>query len=259
MPPPFISNLVTMTALSLSSSVRRLLSNNPENVPSGISSRPSSDGATRPLPRISIRKRPHKPTKAREDIPYVTSAFLSNLFADAAEASSSDEKPCKKARLTKTKSQKSFFVPTNEIGSMSTVTPDTSFFGAKQGQTRVECAVLGADASSATDTPIFPTLPTTVSDDSCAAKSLSLVRSDRPMSTTDTTHGKDSYGWFVETDSEIKSSFAHEDSAYGALSPSPANDLAFGANTARKESELDAEVEWAKAADTVDDVLGDFF
>ena len=35
--------------------------------------------------------------------------------------------------------------------------------------------------------------------------------------------------------------------------------LAFQAHTAPKASNHDAEVEWAKAADTVDDVLGDFF
>ena len=35
--------------------------------------------------------------------------------------------------------------------------------------------------------------------------------------------------------------------------------LAFSAATAPNAVSHDAEVEWAKAADTVDDVLGDFF
>ena len=37
------------------------------------------------------------------------------------------------------------------------------------------------------------------------------------------------------------------------------NDLAFLAPTAPLACNHDEEVEWAKAADTVDDVLGDFF
>jgi hypothetical protein len=36
-------------------------------------------------------------------------------------------------------------------------------------------------------------------------------------------------------------------------------DLAFQAPTAPKAENYDAELEWATAADTVDDVLGEFF
>lgn len=63
---------------------------------------------------------------------------------------------------------------------------------------------------------------------------------------------KESYGWFVEMDDA--------DFTVASADPyAPAKDLAFSAHTAPKADNHDAEVEWAKAADTVDDVLGDFF
>jgi len=56
---------------------------------------------------------------------------------------------------------------------------------------------------------------------------------------------KSSYGWFVELEDDDD----HDN-----------EDLAFTAVTApKKNTELDKEVDWACAADTVDDVLGDFF
>jgi hypothetical protein len=69
----------------------------------------------------------------------------------------------------------------------------------------------------------------------------------------------ESYGWFVTMDDDDY----HTPSiapAQKADSSSSLNALAFSAATAPKGSnQHDAEVEWAKAADTVDDVLGDFF
>lgn len=60
---------------------------------------------------------------------------------------------------------------------------------------------------------------------------------------TDST-AKSSYGWFVELEDDDDEN----------------EDLAFTAVTAPKKNvDLDNEVDWACAADTVDDVLGDFF
>ena len=67
---------------------------------------------------------------------------------------------------------------------------------------------------------------------------------------------KDSYGWFVEMEDEPQEEPSIVD-AYGHSSS--ATSLAFLAPTAPLADNHDAEVEWAKAADTVDDVLGDFF
>lgn len=56
---------------------------------------------------------------------------------------------------------------------------------------------------------------------------------------------KSSYGWFVELDDDDENDN---------------EELAFTAVTApKKNTTLDNEVDWACAADTVDDVLGDFF
>ena len=68
------------------------------------------------------------------------------------------------------------------------------------------------------------------------------------------------YGWFVETDDgardECRSSCASD---AVTISYSAADDLAFKAPTAPKRVDDDAELAWACAADTVDDVLGDLF
>ena len=65
---------------------------------------------------------------------------------------------------------------------------------------------------------------------------------------------KDCYGWFVETD---------PDELNGEERPTTADvhkksDLSFSAITApKKDVQHDVEAEWAKAADTIDDVIGD--
>jgi len=68
---------------------------------------------------------------------------------------------------------------------------------------------------------------------------------------------KAQYGWFVELDDND-----NEEAAYAAencYKKSAGCDLAFKASTAPKRSHYEDQVEWAYAADTVDDVLGDFF
>ena len=244
----------------LSPAVRKVLSND-QDMFFGSSSNTSSTDLPRPLPRINIRKRRHS-SATRQDLPCVTSAFLSNLFADAEEASSEESPRAKKACLTKTKSHKSFInLDLNQDGSVSPVTAITSFFHTEtrpRNQDSLNTIAPSSDASSAADIFTFPSLPAAVSNTSCSTQSLTSVPMDQQSSIADNS-GKESYGWFVETDHNIKYSSAHEDSAYGALSPSPAQDLAFSAHAFPKTSKLDAEVEWAKAADTVDDVLGDFF
>jgi hypothetical protein len=101
---------------------------------------------------------------------------------------------------------------------------------------------------------IFPQLPNTISNTSCSS-SLTRNLSDLHSALVETTAEKEaSYGWFVEMDDE--------DDSRQHLDPyktSRSSVLAFCAPTAPKASDFDEELEWAKAADTVDDVLGDFF
>lgn len=123
------------------------------------------------------------------------------------------------------------------------------------------------------DALTFPRLPATVSESSCTSNN--LTRTSMPAAqvneTTPTqsnnTEGekhvpKDSYGWFVDMDDTVDDNL---DSAEEARRKCRADtiakdDLSFAAAIApKRQSELEDEVEWAKAADTVDDVLGDLF
>ena len=101
----------------------------------------------------------------------------------------------------------------------------------------------------------FPNLPTTISDSSCDA-GLTRAQLVRPVSTPEN-DTKESFGWFVDLDDHQSTpDLEAPPCLHHAVS---CDDLAFQAPTAPKRVNDDAEVEWAKAADTVDDVLGGFF
>jgi hypothetical protein len=100
---------------------------------------------------------------------------------------------------------------------------------------------------------VFPHLPATVSDSSCSA-GLTRAKLDRQASTSEN-EAKESFGWFVDLEGES----ATPELSVGLPYTVSTGDLAFQASTAPKRVNDDAELEWAKAADTVDDVLGDFF
>lgn len=127
------------------------------------------------------------------------------------------------------------------------------------------------DVSSATNVA-FPHLPSTVSDSSypktntfmnpsTTYSKLTRVISDLQSSDTETRPPQETYGWFVEMeDDESLSSSDGIVSSAMTVSSCPLPGAAFQAPTAPKaEYHHDAELEWAAAADTVDDVLGDFF
>ncbi|CAJ1929242.1 unnamed protein product [Cylindrotheca closterium] len=99
----------------------------------------------------------------------------------------------------------------------------------------------------------FPNLPATVSDSSCAA-GLTRGSQIKQGSSPEKQPYKESFGWFVDLDDHQRNE-GHTVSSYSVFCP----DLAFQAPTAPNATHNDAAVQWAKAADTVDDVLGDFF
>jgi hypothetical protein len=118
----------------------------------------------------------------------------------------------------------------------------------------------------------FPNLPHAVSSSSCNTLTRNL--SDLQTSLTETRDGakEEAYGWFVAVDdigggSAIDPYRSAVDPYAKSASATPAGggstktvpDLAFVAPTAPHAVNQDDEVEWAKAADMVDDVLGDFF
>jgi hypothetical protein len=118
------------------------------------------------------------------------------------------------------------------------------------------------------ETLAFPSLPPTVSETSCSSNNLTqtsvqaaqVLETLSPSSLEGGKHDeKDSYGWFVDMDLEEDHNRADVVTAaqQQSLIFGSNEDLSFKAFTApKKTTELDEEVEWAKAADTVDDVLG---
>ena len=104
---------------------------------------------------------------------------------------------------------------------------------------------------------IEPDLPATVSDAVMAIDSSSTSRYESALSLPS---AKDeSFGWFVAMDEDS------EDEDFALVHPSSSsleNSIEASGLTVsgpRRSSTASAEVEWAKAADTVDDVLGDLF
>mmetsp|Transcript_7222 Transcript_7222/g.10346 ORF Transcript_7222/g.10346 Transcript_7222/m.10346 type:complete len:366 (-) Transcript_7222:399-1496(-) len=116
----------------------------------------------------------------------------------------------------------------------------------------------------------FPNLPATVSESSCSRNNSmhSSNSSSRHAANSPSKDGipckkacpKDTYGWFVQMDNDDDNSFSKElflRNRHEDLNQD--NDLSFQAAIAPKKNDIDADVEWAKAADTIDDVLGDLF
>lgn len=124
----------------------------------------------------------------------------------------------------------------------------------------------------------LPNLPATVSEHTCSSR---LIRKLTPngvpasqvVGRSPTTERvkpnidmpskqivKDSYGWFVETDQDdmLRKRAEAIAQAFDKARTS-SEDPSFSVVTASDGLVDDDELEWAKAADTVDDVLGDFF
>mmetsp|Transcript_7954 Transcript_7954/g.19911 ORF Transcript_7954/g.19911 Transcript_7954/m.19911 type:complete len:340 (-) Transcript_7954:1681-2700(-) len=117
----------------------------------------------------------------------------------------------------------------------------------------------------------FPNLPHTVSASS-SISGLTRVDSSLQQQTAgpaeETGQAKEQFGWFVDLDEYHGAANANDPKDGMAAMPYSvsSDNLAFKAPVAPallaagpEVADHEAEVEWAKAADTVDDVLGDFF
>jgi hypothetical protein len=274
--------ILALDSAVVSSELNKMIASNgpisPQNVPQGWS-----------IPRINLRKRPC--AAKMTNLESVNSAFLSGLFADVAMAtqvSSSDNgdssiQPSKKSRINKMpRCERSFAVlmkalnqasnedPNRESWTNSntaTILDDTDqLFGRRDNslQFQLDCvsSFSSTDVSSATSIA-FPYLPATVSNSSYSnntsspTSTLTHVISDLQSSVTEKiiTSSTETYGWFVEMEDEVSAT---------SQAPTldlffPPKDLAFSAHVAPKADNYDAELEWATAADTVDDVLGCFY
>lgn len=253
---------------------------------------PSTPSEGIDLPFLNLKKRAIKHDQKRAALSSVNSAFLDGLFADVAQVQedslSSESYGCfhdeydprgdplksfKKTRLSKSKSMsrcgKSFVrlslaeasTVSSEFDSIysSTVTPGAvsridslEFQLSCVSDSSCNSVVSRTQAITAAAKLAFPNLP---SASRCANSSSALLCrkvSDLQVHVNEDSPPKESYGWFVEMD---------EDHHSNSVEPykTSIGSLAFSAPTAPKAANFDAEVEWAKAADTVDDVLGDFF
>lgn len=244
------------------------------------------------VPRFNLKKRTACSDPERASLTTVSSALLSGLFADAANANTQDicrvsvvdedprsdaDNSVKKSRLSPSRSiarcGKSFKILDESLAlsperNQRSKTPNPLTEDSRSRDSlnfQLHCVSNlsspnpyrdAADHTGVTNRTeiIFPHLPATVSNSSCGTLTRSV--SDLQKSLDENTQ-KETYGWFVEMDE-----YDDKPDPYDATSTVPqskSGDLAFMAATAPKAENHDAEVEWAKAADTVDDVLGDFF
>lgn len=238
----------------------------------------------------TLKSRKRSINKATDNVAMSSynSDFLSGLFADIAKATTNSDSEVssktlitkdilhecsranKKSRISLTKSisrcEKSF-ANLLDVSSCPSA-PTTKMARDESLHHQLHCISSGSSSESdslhfAADIGklAFPHLPNTVSDSSCSHISDNVVSDTSTENTLrverESTDSKEAYGWFVNTDvdDDVKTAKVTSQST----SSKNTCDLAFSAVTAPKISNQDAEVEWAKAADTVDDVLGDFF
>jgi hypothetical protein len=269
-----------MTQLRIESSLSRPLDASVDTLP------PSTTGNEFALPRFNLKKRTISGDECeRMNLPTVNSAFLSGLFADVADiakvqvdsASPQDSdprldvsKPCKKTRLTESKSMarcgKSFKTlseaETDTLLKSPTAVSTDYFFPSSAAPNSIEredslqyqlsCVtessttdVIGVSEAVNVEFPLLTTAST--SDRACLPRKVSSLQMHEDQDAP-----KECYGWFVEMDNDVPSTTE-------TYSSTSSRGLTFYPSTAPEAANYDAEVEWARAADTVDDVLGDFF
>lgn len=221
------------------------------------------------LPRFQLRKRAAEKCEKAVGFNTVNSAFLSGIFADVAlvaeDGTTSSKRPHgddtrleattlnKRSRVSMTRSISRCARSVKNLAELiSPVTCSTDYFDRqlssnhRENSLHMQLSCLSSDAATLL---AFPHLPATVSQSSCGGLTRNI--SDLQSSVIENAI-KETYGWFIEMDSEGPS-------CTSANPYDPKTRLAFSAATAPCADNHDDEVEWAKAADTVDDVLGDFF
>lgn len=235
--------------------------------------------------RLVLRKRTVSAVPDNVNLSSYNSAFLSGLFADIAKVNDNDssngecivptysrsgfgsgnlqesERSNKRTRVASVESLIRIKRSRKSFTGLQTL--------AVQKKTPAKCSLDGLDSlhyqlndlggdtintSSARVSDIgtnaFPKIAASVSDPSC---NTDLTRKDENALPVIENPPNESYGWFVVMD-DCENQHDYVDPYSTATA-----DLAFTASTAPKRNKLHEDVEWAKAADTVDDVLGDFF
>jgi len=204
------------------------------------------------------------------------SAFLSGIFADIAQASvdddpqqstvsKSDEPHPKKARSQASTSlgrqPKSCKALANQFDGTSgeeekaALSPASAVVSPRPKNSALKIQLFNDQVRELQDMafPSLPNIPAAISSGSCTT--LSSAVASRNVDEGEQGDSP-SYGWFVSIDGDAYSGDNSLVSSPGFL-PNTRPDLAFKA--VANPSTQDMEVQQALAADTVDDVLGDFF
>lgn len=252
----------------------------------------TSGGRKRSSPRLSSTFDEH----SQPFLSSYGSAFLSGIFADIAEASEHPEEPdvldehknTINPRVSKCAHFVESYLPPSKKSRSSDPTasiggPTKSFLALAKLVTK------GASSSTKASPPLLPVvsprpnqssineqlfhdqvrelqnlafpslphIPVTVSSSSCSSDEIN-AQAVTPRVPDQAERESSSYGWFISTDDDafVDKQEALSTSIYTSNS-SP--DLAFKAFTAPNAENQDLEVQQALAADTIDDVLGDFF
>lgn len=229
---------------------------------------------------------PHTPKSSSKKGKDSVSSLVDNIFSDINGSFFLD--PKRKKRKTSISSEtdstsneqslsrcgKSYAVL--QDSNKSEITPDSSEKSTKELDETIHSISGPAISLSPEDSAInildnifFPNIPATVSNSSCVSKSTSNIMRDNVASSPIDTLKKDStkptvsstqYGWFVQIDEAEGKCTTQPSNEVKLYNRSSAMDeLAFKAPTAPKRVNDEAELEWASAADTVDNVLGDIF
>lgn len=202
------------------------------------------------------------------------SAFLSGIFADIAQASvevgpqesaapKSDGPHPKKPRFQastslgrQSNSCKALASQADgEVEAKAALSPASAVVSPRPKMSALKIQLFNNQVRELQDMafPSLPNIPTAISSGSCTTSSSAIT----PRNVDEGEHGDSpSYGWFVSIDSDADLGDNSIASSSGFL-PNTKPDLAFKA--VANPSIQDMEVQQALAADTIDDVLGDFF
>lgn len=206
------------------------------------------------------------------------SAFLSGIFADIAQASdeigasSSDEPHSKKIRtmnapLTRGRHSKSYKALAGLTAGTDSeaIMPSVVSPRFNQSTTNIDHFKDRVRELQGMAFPSLPHFPNTISTSSFSSSMLTpLTRGESSCSIATEFLEQDSpseYGWFVSTDDDDAISALVKERVMSVSSAPAFDDLAFKVRAASltEDTSQDSEVQQALAADTIDDVLGDFF
>jgi len=224
----------------------------------------------------------HNDTAQQPFLSSYGSAFLSGIFADIAQASEStslshpsshsllpdaaeDGPRPKKARSSASTSlgrhpKSSKALSRSADGTQGADTPSSAIVSPRPNKSALKIQLFNDQVSRLQDLafPTLPNIPAAVSSGSwSAAASLSVVTPRDSQGEAKEQDDSPSYGWFVSMDDDASGDNSKHQPPTSGFLPDTEAHLAF--KTVSAPSSQDIEVQQALAADTVDDVLGDFF